>query len=142
MATDTKELKKVRASMMNAIHDLPLLVARDENFFRDQGHDVEIITTPGSGQKNSDHQALRSNIFERTMDERIERIAFITLPTKRPATLSSPPATTSRFVLARRPSARLASWRSLPQSRTLLPARRVEVRANKNFNAHHTFAVD
>ena len=37
-------LKKVKASMMNAIHDLPLLVARDEGFFRDQGLDVEIIT--------------------------------------------------------------------------------------------------
>ena len=61
-------LKKVKASMMNAIHDLPLLVARDEGFFRDQGLDVEIVRTPGSGQHDSDHQALRSNIFERTME--------------------------------------------------------------------------
>jgi len=61
-------LKKVKASMMNAIHDLPLLVARDEGFFRDQGLDVEIVRTPGSGQRDSDHQALRSNIFERTME--------------------------------------------------------------------------
>ena len=52
-------LKKVKASMMNAIHDLPLLVARDEGYFRDQGLDVEILRTPGSGQRNSDHQALR-----------------------------------------------------------------------------------
>src|SRR5260370_28267116 len=64
----TSSLKKVRASMMNAIHDLPLLVAREEGFFRDQGLDVEIIRTPGSGQRDSDHQALRSNIFERTME--------------------------------------------------------------------------
>ena len=34
-------MKKVKASMMNAIHDLPLLVARDEGFFRDQGLDVD-----------------------------------------------------------------------------------------------------
>src|SRR3954465_9320539 len=61
-------MKKVKASMMNAIHDLPLLVARDEGFFRDQGLDVEIIKTPGSGQKDSDHQALRSNIFESTRE--------------------------------------------------------------------------
>jgi len=61
-------LKKVKASMMNAIHDLPLLVAREEGFFRDEGLDVEIIRTPGSGQRDSDHQALRSNIFERTME--------------------------------------------------------------------------
>src|SRR6476661_5372018 len=66
-------LKKVKASMMNAIHDLPLLVARDEGFFRDQGLDVEIIKTPGSGQKDSDHQALRSNIFERTMESTVEK---------------------------------------------------------------------
>jgi NitT/TauT family transport system substrate-binding protein len=54
--------------MMNAVHDLPLLVARDEGYFRDQGLDVEIIRTPGSGQRNSDHQALRANIFDRTME--------------------------------------------------------------------------
>src|ERR671937_1532086 len=62
------KLKNVKASMMNAIHDLPLLVARDEGFFRDQGLDVEILKTPGSGQKDSDHQALRANIFQRTME--------------------------------------------------------------------------
>jgi NitT/TauT family transport system substrate-binding protein len=61
-------LKKVKASMMNAIHDLPLLVARDEGFFRDQGLDVEIVKTPGSGQRDSDHQALRPNVFDRTME--------------------------------------------------------------------------
>jgi NitT/TauT family transport system substrate-binding protein len=60
--------KKVKASMMNAIHDLPLLVARDEGFFRDQGLDVEIVRTPGSGQRDSDHQALRPNVFERAME--------------------------------------------------------------------------
>jgi NitT/TauT family transport system substrate-binding protein len=61
-------LKKVKVSMMNAIHDLPLLVARDEGYFRDEGLDVEIVKTPGSGQRGSDHQALRENIFERTME--------------------------------------------------------------------------
>src|SRR3954466_3417537 len=66
-------MKKVRASMMNAIHDLPLLVARDEGFFGDQGLDVEILKTPGSGQKDSDHQALRSNIFQRTMESLYEQ---------------------------------------------------------------------
>jgi NitT/TauT family transport system substrate-binding protein len=62
------ELKKVTVSMMNAIHDLPLLVARDEHFFADEGLDVEILKTPGSGQYASDHQALRANIFDRTME--------------------------------------------------------------------------
>jgi NitT/TauT family transport system substrate-binding protein len=65
--------KKVKASMMNAIHDLPLLVARDEGYFRDQGLDVEIVTTPGSGQAWSDHQALRPDIFARTMESLYDR---------------------------------------------------------------------
>ena len=35
MSSATTARKKVKASMMNAIHDLPLLVARDEGFFAD-----------------------------------------------------------------------------------------------------------
>jgi NitT/TauT family transport system substrate-binding protein len=66
-------LKKVTASMMNAIHDLPLLVARDEGFFRDEGLDVQILKTPGTGQHASDHQALRDNIFNRTMESLYEQ---------------------------------------------------------------------
>ena len=69
----TAPLKKVTASMMNAIHDLPLLVARDEGFFRDEGLDVEILKTPGTGQHASDHQALRDNIFNRTMESLYEQ---------------------------------------------------------------------
>ena len=66
-------LKKVTASMMNAIHDLPLLVARDEGFFRDEGLDVDILKTPGTGQHASDHQALRDNVFNRTMESLYEQ---------------------------------------------------------------------
>src|SRR5437763_6118715 len=62
------QLKKVTASMMNAIHDLPLLVARDEGFFREEGLDVTVLTTPGSGQATSDDRALKDNIFARTME--------------------------------------------------------------------------
>jgi NitT/TauT family transport system substrate-binding protein len=65
-------LKQVNVSMMNAIHDLPLLVARDEGFFRDEGLDVKILKTPGTGQHGSDHQALRDNIFARTMESLYE----------------------------------------------------------------------
>jgi NitT/TauT family transport system substrate-binding protein len=68
MSNDTGTLKHVKVSMMNAIHDLPVLVARDEGYFNDEGLDVEILTTPGSGQRKSDHQALRDNIFDRTME--------------------------------------------------------------------------
>jgi NitT/TauT family transport system substrate-binding protein len=68
MSAVAGDLRTVTASMMNAIHDLPLLVARDEGFFRDEGLDVKIIKTPGTAQRNADHQALRDNIFNRTME--------------------------------------------------------------------------
>jgi NitT/TauT family transport system substrate-binding protein len=70
---NTQTLRKVKASMMNAIHDLPLLVARDEGFFADEGLDVEIVKTPGTGQHASDHQALRHNVFSRTMESIYEQ---------------------------------------------------------------------
>lgn len=73
MGTAAATLKQVRVSMMNAIHDLPLLVARDEGFFRDEGLDVDILKTPGTAQRAADHQALRSNIFERTMESLYEQ---------------------------------------------------------------------
>ena len=68
MAATQEKLKKVTVSMMNAVHDLPLLVARDEGFFKDEGLDVTILKTPGTGQHGSDHQALRDNIFQRKME--------------------------------------------------------------------------
>ena len=73
MSTAAATLKQVRVSMMNAIHDLPLLVARDEGFFQDEGLDVEILKTPGTAQRAADHQALRANIFERTMESLYEQ---------------------------------------------------------------------
>jgi hypothetical protein len=68
MSAVAGSLKTVTVSMMNAIHDLPLLVARDEGFFRDEGLDVTILKTPGTAQRNADHQAIRDNIFNRTME--------------------------------------------------------------------------
>jgi NitT/TauT family transport system substrate-binding protein len=72
MSVTLDRLQPVTVSMMNAIHDLPLLVARDEGFFRDEGLDVTILKTPGTGQHASDHQALRDNIFSRTMESLYE----------------------------------------------------------------------
>jgi len=54
--------------MMNAIHDLPVLVARDAGFFNDEGLDVAVLNTPGTAQRGADHQALRDDIFARTME--------------------------------------------------------------------------
>jgi NitT/TauT family transport system substrate-binding protein len=73
MSAATGNLRTVTASMMNAIHDLPLLVARDEGFFRDEGLDVTILKTPGTAQRNADHQAIRDNIFNRTMESLYEQ---------------------------------------------------------------------
>ena len=67
MPTQT-DLKPVRVSMMNAVHDLAVLVARDEGLFRDEGLDVEVVNTPGTAQVNADRQALREVIFDRTME--------------------------------------------------------------------------
>ncbi len=72
MAASQDQLKKVTVSMMNAVHDLPLLVARDEGFFKDEGLDVTILKTPGTGQHGSDHQALRDDIFQRKMESLYE----------------------------------------------------------------------
>src|SRR5205807_4623944 len=71
--TTATALKKVNVSMMNAIHDLPLLVARDEGYFTDEGLDVNILKTPGTGQRDSDHQALRDDVFALTMESLYEQ---------------------------------------------------------------------
>lgn len=67
MATETN-LKKVKVSAMNAVHDLAVLVARDEGLFQKEGLDVEILNTPGTSQVNADRQALKIDIFDRTME--------------------------------------------------------------------------
>ena len=54
--------------MMNAVHDLALLVARDEGLFRREGLYVEIVSTPGTAQVNAGRQALQDGIFDRTME--------------------------------------------------------------------------
>src|ERR687888_2804913 len=66
--TRSADLKLVRVSMMNAIHDLAVLVARDEGLFNDEGLEVEVIGTPGTAQANAGRQALREVIFDRTME--------------------------------------------------------------------------
>ena len=53
---------------MNAVHDLAVLVARDEGLFEKEGLDVEILNTPGTGQLGADRQALKKDIFDRTME--------------------------------------------------------------------------
>jgi len=55
--------------MMNAIHDLPLLVARDRRVLQRRGAGRRDPQDPGiRGNAIRHHQALRENIFERTME--------------------------------------------------------------------------
>ena len=46
---------KPQVAIMNAVHDLPVLVARDKGFFRDEGLDLEFVTTPGMAQVTTSH---------------------------------------------------------------------------------------
>ena len=60
--------KKPVVAIMNAVHDLPVLVARDEGFFRDEGLDIEFVTTPGMAQYTTSHLVKFDSIFERPLD--------------------------------------------------------------------------
>ena len=66
--TTQADLKHVRVSVMNAVHDLAVFVARDEGLFRDEGLDLEIVNTPGTAQVAADRRAMRDVIFDRTME--------------------------------------------------------------------------
>jgi hypothetical protein len=60
--------KKVKLAIMNAVHDLPVLVARDEGYFKDEGLDIEFVTTPGMGQVTTSHKVVFETIFDRPLD--------------------------------------------------------------------------
>ncbi|HEX9464923.1 MAG TPA: hypothetical protein VGB82_20170 [Alphaproteobacteria bacterium] len=55
-------------AIMNAVHDLPVLVARDEGYFRDEGLDLEFVTTPGMAQVTTSHVVKFDSIFDRPLD--------------------------------------------------------------------------
>jgi NitT/TauT family transport system substrate-binding protein len=60
--------KKPQLAIMNAVHDLPVLVARDKGFFKDQGLDIEFVTTPGMAQVTTSHVVKFDSIFDRPLD--------------------------------------------------------------------------
>jgi NitT/TauT family transport system substrate-binding protein len=60
--------KKHQVAIMNAVHDLPVLVARDEGFFRDEGLDLEFVTTPGMAQVTTSHAVKFDSVFDRPLD--------------------------------------------------------------------------
>ncbi len=57
-----------QVAIMNAVHDLPVLVARDEGFFKDEGLDLEFVTTPGMAQVTSSHSVKWDSVFDRPLD--------------------------------------------------------------------------
>jgi NitT/TauT family transport system substrate-binding protein len=66
MSTETKT--KPQIAVMNAVHDLPVLVARDEGFFKDEGLDLEFVTTPGMAQVTTSHYVKFDSVFDRPLD--------------------------------------------------------------------------
>src|SRR3954465_16032218 len=59
---------KPQVATMNAVHDLPVLVARDEGFFKDEGLDIDFITTPGMAQVTTKHFVKFDTVFDRPLD--------------------------------------------------------------------------
>jgi NitT/TauT family transport system substrate-binding protein len=66
--TTSSEKTTIRMSMMNAVHDLSVLVARDEGLFSDEGLDVEVIDTVGTARANPVGEALHGKIFDRSLE--------------------------------------------------------------------------
>jgi len=60
--------QKPQVAIMNAVHDLPVLVARDLGFFRDEGLDLEFVTTPGMAQSTTSHFVKFDSVFDRPLD--------------------------------------------------------------------------
>ena len=66
--TTSSEKTTIRMSMMNAVHDLSVLVARDEGLFSDEGLDVQVIDTVGTARANPVGEALHGKIFDRSLE--------------------------------------------------------------------------
>src|SRR6185312_11139922 len=60
--------KRPQVAIMNAVHDLPVLVARDNGFFKDEGLDIDFVTTPGMAQVSTKHFVKFDSIFDRPLD--------------------------------------------------------------------------
>src|SRR6476646_4778111 len=66
MSVATKTRPQV--ATMNAVHDLPVLVARDEGFFKDEGLDIAFVTTPGMAQSTTSHCVKFDSVCDRPLD--------------------------------------------------------------------------
>src|SRR5258706_11817700 len=63
-----QEEAKPKVATMNAVHALPVLVARDRGFFKDEGLDLEFVTTPGMAQVTTSHSVKFDSVFDRPLD--------------------------------------------------------------------------
>ncbi|HYX91512.1 MAG TPA: ABC transporter substrate-binding protein [Myxococcaceae bacterium] len=68
ITSSSRGAKRARVAIMNAVHDLPVLVARDKGFFKDEGLDLEFVTTPGMAQVTTSHLVRFDSIFDRPLD--------------------------------------------------------------------------
>ena len=66
--TNQTASRQIRISMMNAVHDLAVLVARDEGLFQDEGLDVEVVNIQGTARANPVGQALHERVFARNLE--------------------------------------------------------------------------
>ena len=70
MAQDTTTTRgTIHLAIMNAVHDMAVIVARDEGYFRDEGLDIEFVTAPGMAQVTTDSEILKREVmFDRPLD--------------------------------------------------------------------------
>ena len=61
-------IDRPQVAIMNAVHDLPVLVARDEGFFEDEGLDIQFVTTPGMAQVTTSHSVKWNSVLDRPLD--------------------------------------------------------------------------
>lgn len=65
----SKAAKTIHLGIMNAVHDLAVIVARDQGYFRDEGLDIEFVTAPGMAQVTTEAEILnRQVMFDRPLD--------------------------------------------------------------------------
>jgi NitT/TauT family transport system substrate-binding protein len=68
VANPSSTRTKPQVAIMNAVHDLPVLVARDLGLFKDEGLDLEFVTTPGMAQSTTSHFVKFDSVFDRPLD--------------------------------------------------------------------------
>lgn len=58
-----QQSRTIRLAIMNAVHDVAVIVARDEGYFTDEGVDTEFVTAPGMAQVTTDSEILKRQLM-------------------------------------------------------------------------------